>query len=397
MPHFRIQTEGFAGFAAETKTGPGEIRVWTKMDTDSDNPMFFSYLRQFSNIFLKKTSILSDNICKFLIVLHEDNSADIYINDFEEKVYVKLNRPIKKGEYLELKQGDIACIDYPNITINETDGVIYCKKIGWKYSLYYDVTKTFNKKIFGETLARLENKLRFQDIFELSKQLSDEASPTIITEGKTDILHLKAAEKKLDLLTGLKYQEPDKEYGDDQLLRMCENFARTKHNKPIIFIFDRDNINILNKLGKEGNSTTKSGFEYQNWGNNIYSFAIPIPSHRKKFTNISIEFYYKDKELKTKDTLNRRLFFNNEVVRCEGDRKKIFKIPPIKEIKYKKKIFDQDVANIQDKNSQQLALSKSCFAKYVYEGEKGYEKFDFQEFNKIFEVVYTILRKSEKN
>ena len=93
----------------------------------------------------------------------------------------------------------------------------------------------------------------------------------IWTEGPTDVLHLKKAFEVLDFSENIIFKENQKEQGDSALLKKCEIFSEKFQTSPMIFIFDRDNNNTIKHVtDKEGN--------YKVWGNNVFSFAIPIPT-----------------------------------------------------------------------------------------------------------------------
>ena len=80
-----------------------------------------------------------------------------------------------------------------------------------------------------------------------------------------------------------------------QILEKYLTSLRRKVNqvKPTIFVFDRDDPTILNEVSDESKG-------YRSWGNNVFSFAIPVPNHRNGNPQISIEFYYKDEEIRRK-------------------------------------------------------------------------------------------------
>ena len=131
-------------------------------------------------------------------------------------------------------------------------------------------------------------------------------------------------------------------------------------SRSVICIFDRDNQKYINKV-EENNG-------YKDWGNDTYSFSIPIPDHRTQYENISIEFYYTDKEIITKKENGTRLLFSNEINNVEGYRE--VRDNPVKEKEYSKKILDKDCSNIRDSKGNNVAHSKAVFAdailKYQY-------------------------------
>jgi hypothetical protein len=66
----------------------------------------------------------------------------------------------------------------------------------------------------------------------------------------------------------------------------------------------RDNPDIVKKV-------TDGELDYKIWGNNVFSIALPIPSHRRDTPKVCIELYYTDKEIMRNDGKN-RIFLNNE-------------------------------------------------------------------------------------
>jgi GTPase SAR1 family protein len=213
----------------------------------------------------------------------------------------------------------------------------------------------------------------------------------IWTEGKTDWRYLQKAHKKLGLDLNIKFQEFDDDMGDQKLLDTCKTFARKRHTGPMLFIFDRDNEYIV----KEVNDKYQS---YKNWGNNVYSFALPIPTHRVGFKNLCMEFYFADEELKTQDSQGRRLFLTCEFNENSGKHN----LDPTINVGHnvvlkgftepqKTKIIDSEV---YDKSNNNIALSKASFAHNIVNDIEPFCSFDFKEFIQIFEVIDQIIQVS---
>jgi hypothetical protein len=208
--------------------------------------------------------------------------------------------------------------------------------------------------------------------------------PIIFTEGKTDWKHIKKSIKKLGCSFDLDFYEGDEYRGDANLLRICEARAVTPNDNPHIFIFDRDNPAIIKKVTEEGN-------EFKNWGNKVFSFALPIPEHREKINdNICIEFYYSDSDLIIEDNSSRRLYISSEFNKESGKHKKQPSIHYGNRyyLKDKEKILDSDVFNDLNVN---IALSKDLFATYVMDETSPFDKVNFKYFTKIIEVIQKIL------
>ena len=216
----------------------------------------------------------------------------------------------------------------------------------------------------------------------------------VYTEGKTDWKHLQKAMQKLNLNLSLRFYDKEDCIGDRNLLDHCKSLSKTIYpqEKPLIFVFDRDNPQVVKEVSEEDKP-------FKHWGNNVYSFAIPLPSHRLHYENVSIEFYYSDAEIKTQDTEGRRLYMSSEFHETSGRHRddpsisygNRHKLKGITD-QLKAKIIDSDVF---DEHSRSLALSKSDFAENIYRDVPAFANFDFSPFSEIFMVVKSILEAAE--
>lgn len=216
----------------------------------------------------------------------------------------------------------------------------------------------------------------------------------IWTEGKTDWMHLKHAFCVLDIGERVTFHELTEDFGDDQLLKQCVALARVPQSRPTIFLFDRDKPDIVSKVEDPVRG-------YKSWENNVYSFALPIPDHRKDQNAICIEFYYTDDELRTEDESGRRLFLSKEFNGLSGRHltnprlsignknrlTPIGKDAPVR-------IIDSEVFNEQSKN---VALSKAEFARLVSQRTGRFAHMHFDVFRGILQIVDAILEEAQEN
>jgi RNA-directed DNA polymerase len=214
---------------------------------------------------------------------------------------------------------------------------------------------------------------------------------------------MKCAKLKLSKLGNhfgcdIEFDEFEDDRGDSDLLKLCRLQAKTSNNKPYIFIFDRDNLDKIKEAVDESTG-------YKKWNNNVYSLAIPIPTHRRYTPNISIEFYYKDEELKRQDKYGRRLFLSNEFLPT-GQHKEInafchelnkIKNSNISIICSKVHSFADSKGNNDngDANGSSIALLKDDFAEHVLKGDEGFHDFDFMEFKNLFDVISKIAKQAK--
>lgn len=226
----------------------------------------------------------------------------------------------------------------------------------------------------------------------VAKSISREGIPDlfITTEGPSDWIHIKAALQFFATsgkYTGLSIKFDQCEYGigDTNLLQKCDLLSSIPldGNTKYVFIFDRDNPDITPKVNENSH--------FKKWSSKVFSFSIPVPKHREKTPEISIEFNYTDAEIKTVDKEGRRLFIS-----CEFDRhSQIHKTENLfckDQNKFKNNricIIDDHVFSIEDK-TRNLALPKKKFAENVLKREPNFDNFNFTNFCGIFDNLEKI-------
>jgi len=249
----------------------------------------------------------------------------------------------------------------------------------------FGITKDpYNSDLYTEVYDMMVgDSVNFREQLLKLKATSEESKRTlIVTEGKTDIQHLRAAAKSLGCGSSLNYFDVPADWGDSKLERLLEQLSKVKQSCTVIGVFDRDVEKIVTGIEEDGR-------RFKNYGHNVYGLCLPVPSGREAYSNISIEFYYTDDELRKKYD-GKRLHFDNEVFyfqSASANRGKA--IPQLRQIpeeaeEFIKKIFDSNVSELAG------AHSKAKFADLV-EGDMEFAKdFDFSNFIMIFDRISLI-------
>lgn len=237
----------------------------------------------------------------------------------------------------------------------------------------------------------------------------------IIIEGSTDWKHIKAAynslkkrEKYTELFNELEFDffeyeskdssegyHPKIEMGNKTLVSICKSYSKLPQNTKYIFIADRDDKETNKILAEK-----EKKFKY--WENNVFSFILPLPKFRESTPEISIEHLYKDEEIKTEYEINgikRRLYIGNEFderglsldlkIICENKNKCGKNSIAIIEGSRNEKVTSIDNQNIN------LALPKSKFASLILNNQCPFDKFNFENFIPIFEIIKKIINFNE--
>ncbi len=213
------------------------------------------------------------------------------------------------------------------------------------------------------------------------------------TEGKTDWKHMKCAEERLIALgysfgCAINFEEFEDDRGDKELARMCNTQSKTPNDKPMIFVFDRDNLQ-----DKDIKKVVDPLISYKQCGNNVYSIVIPTPTHRRDTPDISIELYYKDEELQRQDKDGRRLFLSNEF-QIWGRHKEL-PLTCTELNKIKSPDLSIIISKVCDDDGKNIALSKNDFAEHIINQEPGFNDFDFTEFINIFRILSQIAKQAK--
>lgn len=223
----------------------------------------------------------------------------------------------------------------------------------------------------------------------LKESIKSNNRPLIITEGKTDWKHLKAAMKALNISDlDIELYEYEDTLGDKTLLQLLKDYARIKQPRTIIGVFDRDNFSALNCNELETQ-------EFISFQNNVFAFAIPLVNADEYGNSISIEHYYKKPALTKVDTNGRRLFLGWEFYDngLSKDRHFLTRCSNISNKSKINGIIDEKVYDItvDPKGEHSVALTKNDFVTLILSQDSFADGFDFSEFLKIFEVIRKII------
>lgn len=316
--------------------------------------------------------VLIDEIDKHLHIKLQKECLPKLFNLFPNVQFIVSSH----SPFLNMGLADEA-LDRTQIFDLDNNGLICSPQNNPLYTEVYDLMVN-EKNRFYEQYKKLQNELKA-----LNK-------PIVITEGKTDIVHILKAKEKLgieiDFRTISEDNQPD---GDSNLQTLLEQLSKIEHRNKIIAIFDRD-------ISKTVKTMDNNGVGYKSYGNNVYGFCISSPRYRidKNQDDISIECLYTDDEIHTLLPNNCQLFFGTEFSEESGrhntDKNLILKN---QSDRGKRKIVEnnggQAVLDIDDNN---ILAKKVDFANAIANEDIAISQDSWENFRHIFEKIEQIIQ-----
>lgn len=255
-----------------------------------------------------------------------------------------------------------------------------------------------NNELYKEVYEMMisENNRFAQMYYDIENKITDSFKPIIITEGKTDWKHVKAAltffnNKNEYTDINVQILEYDFDFGDSKLNSLLTNYSTFPPKYKIIGLFDCDEAN--------GRDISSKHDGVKKYGTNVYGISIIVPQFRTyNKGGISIEFLYNDVDIKRYDENERRLYITsefNEYGRLKEDNK-----IGVKNYNDVRKYTSNECEKIQasdviDLEGNSLALSKESFANNILNKNQHFEKICFDSFRPIFEKIREILNIGE--
>lgn len=328
-----------------------------------------------NNIELKEISgiVLIDEVDKHLHITLQKEVLPKLFNLFPNVQFVVSSH----SPFLNMGLADEA-LDRTQIIDLDNNGVVCEPTNNELYKEVYDMMVNENQR-FADKYRTLEGKIKAVN------------KPVIITEGKTDWKHLKAALsffKENGIYEDLEVEilEYDFDFGDSKLHSLLNQYKLFPHKYIVIGVFDCDEAN-----GR--NIHTAGGIK--KYGENIWGISIPIPDFRSYNTSgISIEFLYKDIDLKKEDANGRRIYITSEFnengrltsnvkigVKNHHDVKSYI-------TREKEKVQADEVIDIEGNS---LALSKEDFASNILAKDGVFATVCFDAFKPIFDKIKDVL------
>lgn len=162
------------GFAASNARQGEVAQVAIRAALTSDQPLFHIYMKSIWAIISARTQaskihISLNRVSTFLLVIHDDASADLYLNDIPIVMEVFAKKDVAAGQAVFLSDlADVRHMRIEGIEFKPTNKTIFCFKVGWKFALLFDLGRDRELDIRGmeQTCGHLYRILTFEEVYQ---------------------------------------------------------------------------------------------------------------------------------------------------------------------------------------------------------------------------------------
>lgn len=162
------------GICAENARDGDKVRILTRLALTSDDVQFHKIADSFGDLIEQRAkqsghSIDLKGVQNILLVIHEDNSGDLWLDTAARSLEVVTRNAVKAGGgVFERDVADVKAISFPNVEINEQDRVICIFREGWRFGLFFDTNpeKKFSVAAMEKDLGRLYRRLKFSVLYD---------------------------------------------------------------------------------------------------------------------------------------------------------------------------------------------------------------------------------------
>ncbi len=296
--------------------------------------------------------------------------CQLLITTHSPAIYSIKNREAAKCYFVSKKESGTTAYD-TNLSVDEIN-----RKIGLMPLIAPYLTE--QKKKYDQELERANSELKkLQERYQSATE-----QIVILSEGKTDIKHLKVAFEQIEdthqILPKISYYNFENQVlGADDLLPLLKKLASIP-TKGITYLamLDRD------KHNEDG--------DYSKIGENVFRFNLPALENdeRKKEDKITIEHYYTDAEIQ-KETGKGHLYQGKDFDKygTSLDKNLFYSGFSHRNI-LPYQIVDAGCKHIEKISDEKALCSKNDFAEYVLTHPN---EFDFKNFKLVYELIYKII------
>lgn len=164
----------FNGVAAEAGRDGQRIRIWTRLYLTSDDRFFHKIVEGMTAHIQHRAAsagqhVKLTNAGLILLVVHPDNTADLWLDAAAVSLKIMAKRPIAAGTAIfENDIADVKAMSFPLVEISKNDRVICIFREGWRFGLFFDFNPEGDFLIdnMERDLGTLYRRLKYRDLYD---------------------------------------------------------------------------------------------------------------------------------------------------------------------------------------------------------------------------------------
>lgn len=149
--------------------------IWTRLVMTSDDRNFHRIVENLSSVIEHCARTASEavslrNAHTIFLVMHRDNSAELWIDTAAVASHVMIKRDMQAGSVVfENDIADITGMDFPLVEIRPTDRVVCLFRQDWRFALFFDFNPDgdFDRSRMIKDLGTLQRTLRYRHLYDV--------------------------------------------------------------------------------------------------------------------------------------------------------------------------------------------------------------------------------------
>jgi hypothetical protein len=162
------------GIAAEAVLPSSMVKVWTRLTLTSDDPAFHRVVSNLELViahYAKLSGFLVNlnHSNSVLLVIHADNSADLWIDSAAVCIKALAKRDMHAGALVFADDiADVTALAFPCVEIASKDRIIYLFRQNWRFGLFFDFNPDGSLSVEDtqKTLGTLFRRLRYHHLYD---------------------------------------------------------------------------------------------------------------------------------------------------------------------------------------------------------------------------------------
>ncbi|MCB1549986.1 MAG: hypothetical protein KDJ41_19465 [Hyphomicrobiaceae bacterium] len=162
------------GVSAEAARGGQKIKLWTRLSLTSDDRHFYRIVEGFAAHIEHMARQVGHHVTLtkpgfILLVIHPDNTGELWLDAAAVSLNVLAKRPIKAGTFVfEHDIADVTAMSFPLVEIGKQDRVLCVFREGWRFALFFDFNPDGDLSIenMERDLGTLHRQLKYRDLYD---------------------------------------------------------------------------------------------------------------------------------------------------------------------------------------------------------------------------------------